>query len=67
MTPTYPADAVQRTWATKDRSDFAFKAWTAAAAFVTAIITTFLLLSFLSPDVNIDVPGVQAGAGVNGD
>jgi hypothetical protein len=67
MTPTYPADAVQRTWAVSDRSDFTFKAWTAAAAFVTAIITTFLLLSFLSPDVNIDVPGVRSGAAANGD
>ena len=67
MTPTYPAGAVQSTWAASDRSDFAFKSWTAAAAFVTAIITTFLLLSFLSPDVNIDVPGVRSGAAANGD
>ena len=49
------------------RHDFTFKAWTAAAAFVTAVLTVFLALAFLSPDVNIDLPGVRSGAAAGGD
>ena len=46
--------------------DFAYKVWMAAGALVTAVITTFLLLAFLSPDVNIDVAGVRSNPTATG-
>jgi hypothetical protein len=52
---------------TIDRADFTYKVWMAAGALVTAVITTFLLLALLSPDVNIDVAGVRSSPTAGGD
>ena len=49
-----------------DRADFVYKTWMVATAFVVAVMTAFLALAFLSPDVSIQLPRGRSGA-VSGD
>lgn len=67
MHPVNHCDPTRRAWTVHTREEFTDRVWMAAAALVTAVLTAFLGLAFLSPEVNIQLPRGQMGAGAGGD